>query len=255
MQTDRQRDIQKQIANLSPHAELVSASCQRGPLDRFRNKFGMTSMAFAFTLAEVLITLGIIGVIAALVIPNLISNYQKHVTVVKLKSSYTILYQAINLSIADNGPLENWDFGVASSGDSAATLAWVKKYISPYVKNSEVSEMGTDDWICLKLIDGIDIVFHRGDVMDIRVYLNGYEHSKILGKDIFYFELVPNNPPAWVVNPLSNKLRAYDSNTTGVDREKWTTGTYACNKNVELKFYCSGLIMYDGWKIADDYPW
>ena len=31
----------------------------------------------AFTLAEVLITLGIIGVVAAMTIPTLISNYQK----------------------------------------------------------------------------------------------------------------------------------------------------------------------------------
>lgn len=32
---------------------------------------------FGFTLAEVLLTLGIIGVIAALTIPQLVSNYQK----------------------------------------------------------------------------------------------------------------------------------------------------------------------------------
>ena len=39
----------------------------------------------AFTLAEVLITLGIIGVVAAITIPGLITKYQKLVTVVKLK--------------------------------------------------------------------------------------------------------------------------------------------------------------------------
>ena len=33
----------------------------------------------AFTLAEVLITLGIIGVVAALTLPALISNYKKQV--------------------------------------------------------------------------------------------------------------------------------------------------------------------------------
>lgn len=35
----------------------------------------------AFTLAEVLITLGIIGIVAALTIPALIGNYQKQVTI------------------------------------------------------------------------------------------------------------------------------------------------------------------------------
>jgi len=42
----------------------------------------------AFTLAEVLITLTIIGVIAALTIPNLMSKYQKHVWVTKLHKCY-----------------------------------------------------------------------------------------------------------------------------------------------------------------------
>ena len=40
---------------------------------------------FGFTLAEVLITLGIIGVVAALTLPSLVTNYQKQVTVNKLK--------------------------------------------------------------------------------------------------------------------------------------------------------------------------
>ncbi len=39
----------------------------------------------AFTLAEVLITLGIIGVVAALTIPNLISKYNEFVTIIQLK--------------------------------------------------------------------------------------------------------------------------------------------------------------------------
>lgn len=39
----------------------------------------------AFTLAEVLITLGIIGVVAALTLPSVITNYQKKQTVEQLK--------------------------------------------------------------------------------------------------------------------------------------------------------------------------
>ncbi len=40
-----------------------------------------------FTLAEVLITLGIIGVVAAITIPSLITNYQKTVTSFKSSAS------------------------------------------------------------------------------------------------------------------------------------------------------------------------
>ncbi len=63
------------------HPELVSGSINAydsaltGKMDRFRNKFGMTARR-GFTLAEVLITLGIIGIVAAMTIPTLVANYQ-----------------------------------------------------------------------------------------------------------------------------------------------------------------------------------
>ena len=43
-----------------------------------------------FTLAEVLITLGIIGVVSALTMPALVANYKKQEAVSKLKKSYTM---------------------------------------------------------------------------------------------------------------------------------------------------------------------
>ena len=57
----------------------------------------------AFTLAEVLITLGIIGVVAALTIPNVIAKYQEMVAVVRLKKSYSVVTNAINRAMAEEG--------------------------------------------------------------------------------------------------------------------------------------------------------
>ena len=57
----------------------------------------------AFTLAEVLITLGIIGVVAALTMSVLISNYRKQVTETKLKQTYSILSNATSKLIAEAG--------------------------------------------------------------------------------------------------------------------------------------------------------
>ena len=57
----------------------------------------------AFTLAEVLITLGVIGVVAAMTLPTLIHNYQKTVYVNQLKKSYSILEQAFQKMLADDG--------------------------------------------------------------------------------------------------------------------------------------------------------
>ncbi len=56
----------------------------------------------AFTLAEVLITLGIIGVVAAMTLPGLIQNYQKQVILTQLKKNYAILNQAVQMLKAHN---------------------------------------------------------------------------------------------------------------------------------------------------------
>ena len=42
-----------------------------------------------FTLAEVLITLGVIGVVAAMTIPTMITNYEKKQTAIEVKKAYT----------------------------------------------------------------------------------------------------------------------------------------------------------------------
>ena len=55
----------------------------------------------AFTLAEVLITLGIIGVVAALTLPTLISNYKNQVYVNKLKKMVSLLENGIRKAAAD----------------------------------------------------------------------------------------------------------------------------------------------------------
>lgn len=57
----------------------------------------------AFTLAEVLITLGIIGVVAAMTIPTLISNYKKTQYVTGLKRAYSMFNQALLQYTNDGG--------------------------------------------------------------------------------------------------------------------------------------------------------
>ena len=57
----------------------------------------------AFTLAEVLITLGIIGVVAAITLPTLIKNYQKQVYVTQLKKVVNTLENNSRKILADEG--------------------------------------------------------------------------------------------------------------------------------------------------------
>lgn len=58
---------------------------------------------FGFTLAEVLITLGIIGVVAALTLPTLIQKYQKQVWVNQLKKSVSTFDNGFKMMLADAG--------------------------------------------------------------------------------------------------------------------------------------------------------
>lgn len=60
-------------------------------------------MKKAFTLAEVLITLGIIGVVAALTIPTVIDRYQKLVLKQQFKKFYSTFSQVLNQVYLDNG--------------------------------------------------------------------------------------------------------------------------------------------------------
>ena len=74
-------------------------------------------MKKAFTLAEVLITLTIIGVIAALTIPNLMQKWSDHADVQKVKEAYSILSNALKMAVAENGPVNEWQ------EDKPATLS------------------------------------------------------------------------------------------------------------------------------------
>lgn len=60
-------------------------------------------MKKGFTIAEVLIVLGIIGVVAAMTLSNLITNYQKKEAVVQLKKAYSELSQGFSSLILEEG--------------------------------------------------------------------------------------------------------------------------------------------------------
>ena len=65
-------------------------------------------LSVAFTLGEVLITLGIIGVVAAMTIPNLMSKIQKQIYVTSLKKNYAAMTQGFKMMLVED---EADDFG------------------------------------------------------------------------------------------------------------------------------------------------
>lgn len=70
--------------------------------------FQRRSRKIAFTLAEVLITLAVIGIVAALTLPSMIANYKERQIVTRVKANYSKLNQAHRMMTVQNGPLNEW---------------------------------------------------------------------------------------------------------------------------------------------------
>lgn len=83
-----------------------------------------------FTLAEVLITLGIIGVVAAMTLPALVNRTQGKELEAGFKKSYSVLSQAVQRMQYEEGLSGNWEdeFGANTF------LPVLKKYLLNYVK-------------------------------------------------------------------------------------------------------------------------
>lgn len=88
----------------------------------------------AFTLAEVLITLAVIGVVAALTLPTLVQSYEEKGTVSKLKKVYSVLDQASRLAIDKNGTPDEWNLVALNDFSSSKTIY---DNISPYLNISK----------------------------------------------------------------------------------------------------------------------
>lgn len=101
-----------------------------------------------FTLAEVLITLGIIGVVAALILPTVKNNANQYIRKQQLKKAYSELSNALSRSFADNeGYYYECYYGEKTGvtgdclkyDDYGTCLQWEGSY--GYNKNSQCSEL------------------------------------------------------------------------------------------------------------------
>ena len=172
----------------------------------------------AFTLAEVLITLGIIGVVAAMTLPTLIQNHQKQVYVTQLKKSISVIQQGFKKMMADEEVDNLWytemfansgyfDDGrefIYQSGDNTEFYQPIlKRYFKVVkfddensaerkVKNLNDSEILTEmDFAYIYLPDGSIIGFdgYTPNGSDIVTYLfidvNGDKGPNQYGRDVF----------------------------------------------------------------------
>lgn len=92
----------------------------------------------AFTLAEVLITLSIIGIVAAMTLPTLTAKYNDKVLLNQIKRSYSITENAIKLYMATNECSDT-----LCMFDTSKTALEINKRLASVLKGAKVCEKNT----------------------------------------------------------------------------------------------------------------
>ena len=218
------------------------------PIDRnglFTSHHSLFTRKCAFTLAEVLITLGIIGVVAALTIPNLVNNYKAKRLHTQFLKSYSTVQQVFKQMEADDVSLDpntyphgtfyrtfmNYLQGAFDCGSNAVGTKHLlpcygytwnyssDKNAKPYKSldsKSEVSGNWFDDGQ-IALQDGTLLLFENNSNNDgniwVSVDLNGY-----------------NNPPnRWGYDLFTFQFIDGELKTMGDNGTKYTNMTSYCN--------------------------
>ncbi len=212
----------------------------------------------AFTLAEVLITLAIIGVVAAMTIPSLIQKYKDQAAVSQLKKVYSVLTQAWELMTLEYGPVSEWNL-TANTGQEDMLMERLSKYLKfnkickttdpqtcfPNVTYLAIDDTNYSNWTepatsraRAQMSDGTLLMVNvrltaETDNIPIQFYidLNGKSKPNKLGDDFFYFFVWNDNklrPAGWHPDP----------------EEKQTNFQYSCLTH--NGYYCTNWVIEKG---------
>lgn len=193
----------------------------------------------AFTLAEVLVALAIVGVVAAMVLPILINKSQEMEFHSALRKTFSDFSQATKQLVQDNGgSLSNV---CKDTYAHKCVRDWYAKYLSVqkqcrlgstegcwhtsvtlFNKNA-ASTWWTDDYYGLILTNGMlvrfigyasDCISYTGPGHSICAYImvdvNGFKKPNVIGEDIYIFELTKDN-----LLPVGNIYDSWQLRTCG----------------------------------------
>ena len=247
-----------------------------------KNQKLLNRKCFAFTFAEVLITLGVIGVVAAMTLPTLIKNYQKTVWVNQLKKSMSVISQGLQKAMADEGVtslthLSNRIFGNRACGNEKNVLKYFQlakiKGYGDYCHEHDDGSLypglyfdrvfgNVDD----KYFDGDGYYLQDGTLFGIEPYspaLSCTDNTRIwgrlwldvngdkrgpnkIGRDFFYF----------YVTDTGNLLPIYSKSLNCTNQDDWLDIADVNWKNNDTcsvekgKYYgCAARIIENGWKM------
>lgn len=218
-----------------------------------------------FTLAEVLIVIAIIGIIAAISIPVVINSINNQKFISGLQKASNTFANVINASQADV-KMESWDF-------DKDTTSLVKTYIAPYLNIAKDCENGTgcfassytfkdgnadidyntsSDYYKIMTTDGVSIAIkgtpgctgaNPSVCIDYIVDTNGVEPPNRWGKDVHAFQTLANLS---AVVPYGT-FKEYNTTSGKWILEEQDTASSACLEGDGK--YCALKIINDGWEI------
>ena len=211
-----------------------------------------------FTLSEVLITLAIIGIVAAMTLPIIIKKYQHKVLEIQFKKAYTAILQAVyelpteftscpssakteikdilftKLNAVETGTYEslNYEFKTYNKQDTNVTI---HSNCLDDIKNSFSPEWGI-------MPDGTVIAVCTNESYGtmISIDINGRKKTpNAFGHDLFFFHLTLDD---CLPEPMEGQWRTCVDTDTTCDggHFKWTTGI--CSKDsdsTENGFACT----------------
>ena len=226
----------------------------------------------AFTLAEVLITLGIIGVVAAVTLPTLVANYQKTVWVNQLKKAYSVLNNGVKQMIVEQGCSDvtctnfSDNDGLVEIGISLED-DFIKQFVKTF-KLSNVQELDNNSIYSYEINslsgsasglkdhiagvggttpDGMIVIlggiWMAGDF--IFVDTNGLKSPNQLGRDFFMFKVSLKG----TVVPYYSKASLEVLNDEKTEQERINEVEADCNATSGSGVTCAEKIIMDGWKM------
>ena len=195
----------------------------------------------AFTLAEVLITLGIIGIVAAMTLPSLIGKYQEKQWKVAYKKAYSSMSQAFmrmqaNDEVLDmSGSLNEYgELRAPTVGENFKTMSKYFNTIKTCFDNNAdecwVCEDGQagrgagPEWLgCTKdnyaFVDysGMGWYLYSNSEFPVLVDVNGFNRPNKLGRDRFVMRFAVNNSDLNYMQE-ANTIQPWDDKFS---KERW----------------------------------
>ena len=224
-------DVKRHTENNSPKYRMVSKMKGNNFFDKVHSLFtthhslkraGATHVALcesvgsyfrhwcgAFTLAEVLVTLGIIGVVSAMTVPTLMQNYQRQSYVTQLHKTYNEMSQALLRYQTDRNALNLREAGMSSQAEVNNFISSYFKVVNSCLDSSTVTPCFANQSEYKKIsgatasgfdndADGLGMSFILANGTSIRPWLsngrnfivmvvdvNGQKGPNILGRDFF----------------------------------------------------------------------